>query len=153
RTRTGAGALPASFQDTLRLQVALDRAGYSPGVIDGKAGPKTTMAIKAYQLGHPAHAALAPDTAATPSPEAAADRSNVGPAPAPAPSLADQILGDLPTRTSYVVTQADLDSIGHIPHDWAAKAALPSMPYESMVELLAERGHCTRALVGLLNPG
>lgn len=35
--------------EALRLQIALDRAGFSPGIIDGKPGRKTALAQKLYR--------------------------------------------------------------------------------------------------------
>ena len=35
--------------DALSVQVALDRAGFSPGVIDGRVGPSTKKALEAYR--------------------------------------------------------------------------------------------------------
>jgi lipoprotein-anchoring transpeptidase ErfK/SrfK len=54
-------AAPARAADGLSLQVALDRAGFSPGPIDGQAGSSTKRALEAYrkqnggdpQLGEP----------------------------------------------------------------------------------------------------
>src|SRR5688500_7231270 len=35
--------------DPLALQVALDRAGFSPGALDGRIGPSTRKALEAYR--------------------------------------------------------------------------------------------------------
>ncbi len=43
-----AKAMPAASEG-LRTQVMLDRAGFSPGVIDGQAGPSTRRALEAYK--------------------------------------------------------------------------------------------------------
>ena len=39
----------AAGTETLQLQVMLDRAGFSPGVIDGRNGPSTRKALEAYR--------------------------------------------------------------------------------------------------------
>ena len=44
------GARPSvDMQQMLAVQVALDRAGFSPGEIDGRGGPKTRLALSEFQ--------------------------------------------------------------------------------------------------------
>jgi lipoprotein-anchoring transpeptidase ErfK/SrfK len=45
---------PAVDLDVLRTQVMLDRAGFSPGILDGKMGGNTKKALVRYQKGAPA---------------------------------------------------------------------------------------------------
>lgn len=45
-------APPSMPTDTLALQVALDRAGFSPGVLDGQSGENTKRAAEAYRKQH-----------------------------------------------------------------------------------------------------
>jgi lipoprotein-anchoring transpeptidase ErfK/SrfK len=117
--------------DTVALQAALDRAGFSPGVIDGKAGRKTKTAIRAFQ----AHAGLP----ATGEPDAA--------------TLAALAPDAQPALRQYVVTADDAAQIGPNPRGWVDKSKLPHLGYTSLEALVAERGHCTRALLARLNPG
>jgi lipoprotein-anchoring transpeptidase ErfK/SrfK len=52
---------PTAGADHLALQVALDRAGFSPGELDGQAGPKTRLALVAYKAARNADPALPPE--------------------------------------------------------------------------------------------
>jgi lipoprotein-anchoring transpeptidase ErfK/SrfK len=113
------------------VQAALDRAGFSPGLIDGKSGPKTALALKTFQTAH----GLPPSTKL--------DRA----------TLAALRVADAPPLITYTITAADLRAVGPVPQDWNAKAKLDRLRYESLTALLAERGHCTRALVARLNRG
>jgi lipoprotein-anchoring transpeptidase ErfK/SrfK len=47
--QAGAAATDQALLETLRRQVMLDRAGFSPGAIDGHDGPSTRKALEAYR--------------------------------------------------------------------------------------------------------
>jgi hypothetical protein len=51
----GLDASPFDVQTTAGVQGTLARLGYDPGPIDGKPGPKTTAAVKAFQRDHNLH--------------------------------------------------------------------------------------------------
>ncbi len=114
------------WQEALRLQVALDRLGFSPGVLDGKAGRKTGLAMAAL----------------------ARARGVEGPL-----SLDDLMASDVETTRAYSITSADVALVGPVPTDWEERSGLEAMTYESIHDLVAERGHCTRATIERLNPG
>lgn len=112
-------------------QAALDRAGFSPGVIDGAFGPKTARALRAYQ-----------------------EYRGLPPTGQPDRATAESLdVDDQPALRRYVVTAADLAAIQPPPRRWQDKARVDLLGYESMAALIAERGHCTKWLVSRLNPG
>ena len=117
--------------DTLVLQVALDRAGFSPGVIDGTMGQLTRQALRGFQeaKGLKVTGSLDDETKAA--------------------------LGALPEATETVkVTEADAAGpfTADIPESMADKAKLDGLHYTSIEEALAERYHTTPAKLRQLNP-
>lgn len=59
---------------------------------------------------------------------------------------------DHPTAP-YTVGAADLAEVGPYPEDWNERAKLDRMRYPGLHEGLAEKFHCTQALLARLNPG
>lgn len=120
-----------------RQQTLLARAGFSPGLIDGKPGRKTKIALEHLQrakgldvtgtLNEPTLAAMA---------------------------AADKLASGEVWTVRYRVTEADLALVtGPIPEDWNERARLERSGYADLVELLAERGWCSTDLVQQLNTG
>lgn len=112
-------------------QAALDRAGFSPGVIDGKIGPKSKLALREFQSFHKLTVSGEFDAA----------------------TLAALRVADSPVFNTYTVTSGDIADVGEFPSDWNLKAKLDRLRYESRLAMIAERGHCKKELVELLNPG
>lgn len=112
--------------------MALDRAGFSVGVIDGQPGGKTRKALAAFRQarGLPEAKAKQPDAAAW------------------------AALGDELATTSYEVTEADLAGpfLEEIPKDLEQQGSLDQLSYTSPLEMLAERFHASPALLRALNP-
>jgi lipoprotein-anchoring transpeptidase ErfK/SrfK len=116
-------ATPADRDRMLAAQVFVDRAGFSPGEIDGVAGANTDRAIDAFER-------------ATGSKVADAAAASTDP----------------PTIT-YTVTREDAATplVRSIPRDMVAKARLKRLGYTSLLEMLAERFHASPALLRRLN--
>ncbi|MDB5560976.1 MAG: hypothetical protein JWN11_394 [Hyphomicrobiales bacterium] len=113
-----------------RLQILLDRAGASPGVIDGYDGDNVRRAILAFKAMH----GLRPDGVLDP--EVIAQLNAV-----------DPVIG------SYTVTPDDTAAIiPAIPKDYGEMAKLKYLGYTSVPEELAERFHMDIDLLKSLNP-
>lgn len=110
-------------QDTLQLQVMLDRAGFSPGAIDGQNGPSTRKALEAYR------------------------KQVVGTAGDPGTGLEPL------TRYQITPEDTAGPFVDNIPKDLVDQAKLPHLGYRSPLEALAERFHTTPAFLQKLNPG
>ncbi|NKL00818.1 L,D-transpeptidase family protein [Rhizobium leguminosarum bv. viciae] len=114
----------------LRLQVLLDRAGSSPGVIDGLSGENVDKAVAGFEAMNnlPVDGMLDPE-------------------------VASRLEGNAPIVESYVVSAEDAAGlVDKIPEDYGEKARMQSLGYTSVAERLSERFHMGIDLVHALNP-
>ena len=123
------------INEVLATQVALDRSGFSPGEIDGRAGRNLQRALAAFQGSH--------------------ELSTTG-------RIDDQTWkqlaatgGDVPPLVDYTITDADIAGpfTPDIPQTLPDQAALDALNYRTPLEALAERFHSSQALLKQLNPG
>jgi lipoprotein-anchoring transpeptidase ErfK/SrfK len=127
-------ALGSQGPAVLRAQVLLDRAGFSPGAIDGAWGANTGKAVYWYQAASRLPVSGAVDSATL--------------------AHLERAVGGRPAVIRYAVTAEDVAGpfvpLGKTPYEQAKQECLC---YESAWEMLAERFHTTRELLGRLNPG
>ena len=120
--------LKPTGDDALRLQIFLDQAKFGPGIIDGKPGRFTELAVQSWNEvnGYPVQDWVAANTAArkaVPNPLAVAvvpDFAN------------DWVDSDLPTKVSL-------------------QAKRKRMSYRSLAEFMSERYHCDVPYLVLIN--
>jgi len=127
---------PQARRDVLiRIQTLLDRARFSPGVIDGRDGGNLTLAIRAFQAAR----------------ELPVDGQV-------SQRLLEALTGSDsdPVLVDYTITPTDIAGPFSPPlakDDYEAMARQPAMNYHDVVEMLAERFHMDEALLRALNPG
>ena len=132
---TFADSLPPDAQRRLliKIEVLLDRAHFSPGVIDGSPGENLHNALAAYAQKH----GLATEgtvTAQTFGALTSADKA--------------------PVTQDYTITADDEKGhfIGSVPENFVKLAKLKHLGYRSPQQELAERFHMSEGLLRALNP-
>jgi lipoprotein-anchoring transpeptidase ErfK/SrfK len=120
---------PPVVSEILAAQVMLDRAGFSPGEIDGRRGRNFARALTAFQRTH----ALPPS----------GDIDD-----ATWKVLSDRTGGQQPL-ISYEITSQDLAGpfVDAIPGDLMKQAELDALGYTSALEMLAEKFHVSPRLL------
>ena len=120
----------------IRAQVILDRAHFSPGVIDGRSGGNFSRALAAFDGAH--------NLPATPG------RTLLDNAAWTALVTADSA----PVTQDYVITADDVKGpfLGVVPTDITALAQSPYLAYASPLQALAEKFHMDQGLLRALNP-
>ena len=124
------GDYPRPVQNVFEAQLALARQGISPGSLDGVMGAQTQSALRAFQAkeGLSLSGALDADTKA-------------------------RLVLDAPPLTAYVVTTNDLARLQPLQPTWLGKAEQSALDYETILELVAEKGEAHPNLIRRLNPG
>jgi len=124
------GVFPRTVRDVFEAQVALARNAVSPGSLDGVMGPQTRAAILAFQrkLGLTETLELDAET-----------RS--------------RLVLETPPLTTYTVTTNDLARLQPLSETWLGKSQQTVLEYETLLELVAEKGLASPRLIRRLNPG
>jgi hypothetical protein len=119
-----------NVQNTLDAQIALARKGISVGTIDGAAGGNMQRALLAFQIHNgslPVSGVLDAETKAA-------------------------LLVEEPLFIEYSVSDADLKRLIKIPPTWVGKSEVPRLDYETILELVAEKGRSSQEFIRKLNP-
>ena len=120
---------PIPVSSWLDAQIALARAGFSSGPIDGVGGPQSAAALRAYQESHDLPATGALD---------ATTRARLALTSAP--------------LTQLVLSPEDLTRLQPLAPTWVGKSQQTALDYETALELVAERTHASPNLIRRLNP-
>ncbi len=133
-TSGGASGVPI-VNEVLATQVALDRSGFSPGEIDGRAGRNLQRALTAFQASHQLPA--------------------TGEMNDPTWKQLVAAGGDVPPLVEYTIADGDVAGpfTPDIPQKLPDQAALDALNYRTPLEALGERFHSSPALLQQLNPG
>jgi lipoprotein-anchoring transpeptidase ErfK/SrfK len=110
-------------------QLALGRLGISSGSIDGRIGPQTRSALRAFQQKE--HLAVTGELDA---------------------ATQERLLLAASPYAVYTVTAEDLARLQPLSRTWLGKSQQTALDYETILELVAEKGHSHPNLIRQLNP-
>jgi lipoprotein-anchoring transpeptidase ErfK/SrfK len=118
---------------TIKTQVLLDRARFSPGVIDGRGGDNTEKALRVFQKAQ----GLEPTGKLDEKTWSALSGGNAA-----------------PVLIEYEIKKEDVDNkfVEKIPDSFESQAKLERLAYTGPRELLAEKFHMDEDLLASLNP-
>ena len=124
---------PKRTRQILTAQILLDRARFSPGVIDGLGGANVSHAVREFRQAHGLPAGDQIDELLL-------------------TKLREVVPG--PVFVRHSVSEADLGRpyVSSVPKDFAEQAKLEHVGYTGAAEALAERFHVTEELLLALNP-
>ena len=122
-------SFPRPVKDVFEAQLALARQGISPGSIDGLTGPQTRSALRAFQAKEQLPVSGGLDAATK-----------------------DRLFLTAPPCSAYTVTTNDLMRLQPLSKTWLGKSQQTALDYETILELVAEKGQAHPNLVRRLNP-
>ena len=123
------GVFPRPVQNVFEAQLALARQGISSGSLDGRIGPQTRAALRAFQQKE--HLGVTGELD-----EATKARLSLA----------------TPPYAVYTVTADDLARLQPLSRTWLGKSQQTALDYETILELIAEKGHAHPNLIRQLNP-
>lgn len=123
------GVFPRPVQNVFEAQLALARQGISSGSLDGRIGAQTRAALRTFQ--HKEHLVATGELDA---------------------ATQERLLLAAPPCTDYTVTPTDLARLQPLSRTWLGKSQQTALDYETILELVAEKGHAHPNLIRQLNP-
>ena len=120
---------PRPVKNLFEAQVALAQHAISPGAIDGAIGSQTRAALATFQRLQGLFPSRVLDT-----------------------NTKSVLKLETPLLRDYVVTSNDLARLQPLGKTWLAKSQQSALDYETILELVAERGHAYQSLIEKLNP-
>jgi len=117
---------PEPIEDILRLQIFLDSQLFGPGKVDGRPGDITNKALARYQRAK-----------GLPVTDVAGHELDLS-------SVAENY-------TTYTIREEDLKFVGDLPSQPEAQSKKKYLPYDSVLEFLTERFHCSPELLTHIN--
>lgn len=117
---------PEPVDDILRLQIFLDTQLFGPGKVDGRPGEFTSKALKRYQRAH-----------GLPETEIEAHTLDLS-------SVAE-------SYSTYTIRPEDLTFVGELPSKPSEQSKKKYLPYDSLLEFLTERFHCSPEFLEFIN--